>query len=584
MKRTPVSPMAGSLRSLFRRPTRSPMWTPEGVFVYPPRCLWSPLDREVIVQEWAQAAKRRQFRDPMGLYVHIPAEVHYVGEFFPSRGSHPYLECLELEADFLKLPEDLPLRTLYVGSGGAGALSSFSAQGIDRLLSWLRSRFRLTALRQIAVEVDAAELSPAKARSLSKNGVDRVVARLPADDGTPAASQRRRAFAEGIRMCRRARIHAVAIDVVTGRPGQGASAADEDVDFALSLAPDSFFLCDYSALGDKPSERRARRVREAMAKACSRARGKEEPNNLQLVHALRFNASILGLGWGAISHIRGRLVYGKAGSCFSYVDSLLRGQGAVYAGSPVDEKGEMRAQLVHYLEDVGSIECSTFRNAFAREPEEAFPREFAAMVGEGRLVKRDERLEVVSSHEEDRYVASLRLYGTDVLKKLTRQAAGGVSLKDLGSMDDTPFADPEAYHPRGRRERAEQLRLNEEGMRLLQKGKPAEAIRRFDQALKADPRDVNALISKAAATGALGDLEAALELYGRVVELNPPGIGALSDVLAARAGVLRRLGRIERAVVDLEKALGAAPADWPRREATRGALFRLLRGRRKGKA
>ncbi|MFA5139917.1 MAG: hypothetical protein WC728_11855 [Elusimicrobiota bacterium] len=566
----------------FRRPTPSPMWTREGVFAYPPPIAWGPLKGQAAVEAWRRAVSKRRFRDPLGLYIHIPPEVHYVCDFFPARETHPYIESLEREVEFLKLPKDLPVRTLYIGGSGAGAFGNFTAPQIGRLLGWLRKRFNLAAVTQSVVEVDAAELDGAKVRHLVRHGVNRISARLPANDGTAAAVLRRRLFAEGIAMCRKMGVKNIAIDVVAGRTGEASSGLEKDLKFVRSLGPSCFFLCDYSTSGDRMAERRVRHMWESATKGPIDP-GSEGDNNLQLVYSNRFNASYLGLGWGAISHIRGSLVYGKAGSCFVYVDSLLRGKPPRLAGATVDEVGEMRSHIIHCLEDLGEITCSAFHAAFARDPEEAFPREFAALKASKRLVRGGDKIYLANPQEDQRYLCSVRFYGPDILRILSRRSGGGVPLVQTYGGVGGGIMDPDTYVPCvGSREHLR--KLNEDGMKSLKAGNAARAARCFDAALKINPRDLSAMLNRAAAAVSRGDLDAAKRLYDQAIAAIPGGADAIADALSSRAFVNKRMGKVREAVLDLRKALRSAPKSWPRREEVRKVLDQFLAKRPLGRS
>lgn len=397
------------------------MWTSENAFVYPPRCLWRPLESGLVSREWARAAEGRSSRDPLGLYVHLPADACAAA----SRAS-AYLDCLRREAEALALPRKLPARTLYIGSGGSGALSRLPAAGIDALLSWLRGRFKLEALEQTTVELDASALCRAGARALARNGVDRVAALVPRHDGTTASSLRRQAFAEGIRLCRDLRIRTVSLDVALNGTGRDAAAAEGDVEFALSLEPDA--VCLFGE-GDEETSRRLRaRVEDSLRRGGRRI--VERDNNLQLAHALRLHASVLGLGWGAVSHVRGRLVYGKSSSLERYEEVLLRGEAPALSGSRLSEADERRSLLIHHLEDTGVLDSGTFRRAFGMDPEEAFPRELRALLA-GRRLSREGGLLRLAVPWEDRFSATFRLYGERVLGGLVRRIARGASLDTL---------------------------------------------------------------------------------------------------------------------------------------------------------
>jgi coproporphyrinogen III oxidase-like Fe-S oxidoreductase len=301
---------------------------------------------------------------PLGLYVHVPESVGLLRDFFILRHGHPVLDALEAEAEALSLPRALPFATLYVGGGGAGALAALEADDIARLLAWLRRRFSL-AVGQASAEVDACRLDRGKARALAAGGVDRVCARLPVDDGTPLARVRRQVFRDGLAACRAAGVRTICIDVP-------AESAARDAAFARALRPDDVVVC-----GGAPARRPSR------------------AGNLQLAHAAALNASVLGLGWGAVSHARERLVYGPATGCFAFVDGLLKGRPPAYAGAPLDADGEMRAHVVRALEDVGEVDGGVFARAFGRPLEEVFPGELAALSGRGLLSRSGGLLRVV---------------------------------------------------------------------------------------------------------------------------------------------------------------------------------------------
>ncbi|MFA5140081.1 MAG: hypothetical protein WC728_12690 [Elusimicrobiota bacterium] len=556
------------VRKLFRKPTRSPMWTQEGFFVYPPKQLWRPLSVGALSKTWRDAD------EPVGLYIHVPAEVPLIKDFFPSKKTHPYLESLEREAELLKLPKGLRLRTIYIGGAGSGALSSLAPEELKHLFDWLRSRFSLKSLQQASVELDCTLLTPEKARALARGKVDRVAACLSPGDDSEASQRGRKAFAQGVRLLRKHGIPRIVIDLVAGRQGQDAASVKRDMDFASKLAPNDLFLCDYSTPGDASSKDSLRAAADLLAKTRPSRRADPLDNNLQLADTWQHHASILGLGWGANSHLRGRLVYGKTGPCFAYVDSLLRRVPPQYAGAALDPAGEMRSHIIHALEDTGAVDRETFQAAFKKDPEAAFPDEFSKLLKEGRLAQDREGLRVVSEDSEDRYVCSVRFYGAGVLQGLSRMAAAGSPWAAPGGVDASlqlPL----------RRRKEELCRLNREGIRFLGAKNPEAALRLFEQALRLDPADVNSLINKGAAASIQTDLKTALDAYERAVGACAKDSVMLPDALSAKAGVLLRLGRVREAIQDLGRALGAAPKGWRRRSQVEAELVKLLTRRKK---
>lgn len=342
------------LASLFREPTRSPMWTRSGVFVFPPQALWKRLGSGFIRRAWDRAV-RAKGPDPAGLYVNIP----------PKTRASALLESLRV----LDLPKSPAFRTLYVGSGGSGELSRFSADEIEGFYGWLMGRFRWGRLRQSTVEADPSALDAEKVRVLVRHRVDRLTCFLSKD---------RKSFARGIRLCRRLGLKNINVDV--------SARTDLDARFLEKLDVDNSMLWERAGESAGKDTRKPGTERKGLL------------NNLQLVHAFQYNASILGLGPGAVSHVRGGCVYSDG------------------MGARLTLQDEKRAHIIRSLEDVGHLDRGIYRRAFREEPEDTFPREFAGLVLEGRLVETGEGFEA----RGDRNLSAVRLYGGELLRALLK--------------------------------------------------------------------------------------------------------------------------------------------------------------------
>jgi DNA-binding response OmpR family regulator len=111
----------------------------------------------------------------------------------------------------------------------------------------------------------------------------------------------------------------------------------------------------------------------------------------------------------------------------------------------------------------------------------------------------------------------------------------------------------------------------QEGLRLVEAGKPQEARAALEQSVKADPFSARGHFALAQALRQIGDPFRAVSSYERAVELRPKHFAALSNL----ADLYLEKGFRRKAVETLERAVLAAP-DGKTREAVRSRLVRLL--------
>ena len=119
----------------------------------------------------------------------------------------------------------------------------------------------------------------------------------------------------------------------------------------------------------------------------------------------------------------------------------------------------------------------------------------------------------------------------------------------------------------------DEIAWNLEGTEFSKQGKLEEAIKRFDEAIKINPRFELPWINKGLALYNLKDYKKALECFERAVEINPRFAGALMN----KGRTLINLGRNEEALESLNKAIEYEPEDWGVWDNRGRALFNLKR-------
>ena len=188
------------------------------------------------------------------LYVHLPFCAHRCGycDFVTLVGGDRelharYVDALlrELELERGLLAQEL--ETIFVG-GGTPTFTS--AEELTRLLAALPSTAELT------VEANPETVTPAVARLLSRNGVNRVSIGAQSFDIALLEVLERRARPDDVRRAfhhlRDAGLDNLSLDLLYGIPGQGPAQLERDLEEALALGPEHLSCYELEA---KPGTR-----------------------------------------------------------------------------------------------------------------------------------------------------------------------------------------------------------------------------------------------------------------------------------------------------------------------------------------
>lgn len=180
---------------------------------------------------------------PLGLYVHVPfcASTCDFCAFYqvsPTADSiRGYLRCVASEAALVAW--DRPVSTVFWGGGTPGLLAPAD---LGRLADTVRARFGGGAPAEWTVELAPASVTQARLEVLKASGVTRVSLGVqsfrPALLDALGRAHTRDQVYRAYERIRAAGFASVNLDLMFALPGQSASEWDDDIDEAVSLAPD----------------------------------------------------------------------------------------------------------------------------------------------------------------------------------------------------------------------------------------------------------------------------------------------------------------------------------------------------------
>jgi putative oxygen-independent coproporphyrinogen III oxidase len=188
---------------------------------------------------------------PLSLYVHLPWCIRKCpycdfnshernpdaqADFAPTQSR--YLDALEIDCD-----QSAPLvwgRTVESVFIGGGTPSLFSAANIDRLLTLLRSRFRLRAQCEITLEANPGTFEAERFEGFAKAGVNRLSIGVQSFSNESLKRLGRVHSAEqamqAIQVARRC-FESFNLDLMYGLPGQSLADLGRELDTALGQSP-----------------------------------------------------------------------------------------------------------------------------------------------------------------------------------------------------------------------------------------------------------------------------------------------------------------------------------------------------------
>ena len=220
---------------------------------YPTAVQFTPAVDEATYRGWLSDLP---VRDPVSLYVHVPfcsRLCWYCGCNTRAVNRHEpvaeYVGLLVQEARLLEaaLPGRLRANAIHLGGGSPNMLTPAD---MDVLFATLGDIFDLTADREVAAELDPANLTQDWVRAAARHGLNRASLGVQSFDPQVQAAVNRHETVEqvleGVRWLREAGIKSLNIDLMYGLPHQTTANTMATIETVLRMAPERIALFGYA--------------------------------------------------------------------------------------------------------------------------------------------------------------------------------------------------------------------------------------------------------------------------------------------------------------------------------------------------
>jgi len=401
---------------------------------YPPNMVWEPQPLHVVQRAWRErlaAPLDGSATPPLGLYLHVPycsvkcqfCNCESVTDARAATHAR-YLRCLAEEIRLLDAPRGAAVDTVMIGGGTPTLLRP---DHLDQLFTLLETEFDLDGCRERQVELSPFGCPDETIAVLAAHGIDRIKMGVQTVDPALLRSLRRPQDRDEVRRIfqalRAAGIPHLSVDLLVGLPGQSLDVFHRDLEFALSLDPDSLSINPFACIESTPfiaaggrysAEDRANRehmIREGHQVILDQVFPGAEGHSAVAMDASQVldleyrGGSILGLGYSARSTVRDRLFYETRRDHDHYVSRLLQRRFPDVVGWPIQRSDNMRTFVVDHLETHKEISRAVFRQVYSDEIDAHFADEIALARRAGLLEDDGDRL-FVPPHPDDHQVHS----------------------------------------------------------------------------------------------------------------------------------------------------------------------------------
>jgi len=293
----------------------------------------------------------------------------------------------------LDFPKKLEAKTVYIGGGTPSILSSAN---LKRLMVMISENYNVENKEQFMVELSPYTCSYEKVKILKDYGVNKVTIGVQSLDKNVLKKLQRPQNAKLVfqlyQNCRKLKIRHINVDLMAGVPYQSIESFQISLKNILKLKPDTIHVNSFcpdvftrftkNGLTLNFSDViRCKKMLDLAYQMISSAYPyaledySTNKENLQFFDMYKFNSSVLGLGWGAISHAFKKMYYVKDLHYPDYERNLKRNIFPKLFAFQLSKDLEMRFNIINSIQEEGRIDKNLFQKIFNEEPEKLYPRE-----------------------------------------------------------------------------------------------------------------------------------------------------------------------------------------------------------------
>lgn len=407
-----------------------------------------------IKNAWARTAaliKNNKAPDQVGIYVHWPFCVSkctycFCDSFVPKSAAElpAYAGLIKAELDFFSgVFKGIRVHSVYLGGGTP---TFISGEGLEDLLKFLKNKFFIDGGTQIYVEASPHTLSAGKLKIMAENGVNRITIGAQSLDNFVLKKinriQTKKEFSAAFSNAKKLNKFKINVDLIAGLEGQTVKSFWNDLKFVIGKKPDMIHVYSFdprphtlfSRQGKKVFEKQ-KKERELMIKFAEKIINGSGYMSVKLAdfdldgdHVedrqdtqwRKYNASVLGIGYNAVSHAFGSAWYQHPPVGVGSGGKINCGKLPPFTGVDSNEGEEMRKFIIHRL--MSGFSRQEFKDLFGKDisaNKEIFGR-LKDLEKIGRIAVSKDFVRSFIESNEDYLVLSKHLYGKNMINNILK--------------------------------------------------------------------------------------------------------------------------------------------------------------------